>query len=449
MQRNRVYNLILYVVLMSIITIFLYTASNIPLSADTATEAELQALQAQIQDRGDRLSEIEREIAEFESALQEVGAERSTLENAIRQLELERSKVQAEIRRTQNQIDTTSLTITKLQAQINDTESSLESIRTGLADGIRTIHQTSDDSLVTILLKNDRLTDFWQDLENRQTGQDSLTSKALELNTLKESLIDHQNDAERQKNTLVSLQNQYNDQNLVLSNNRAEQAELLSATRNEEDSYQQLLSERRAAREQIVREVREFESRLQFILDPNTIPQPGTTVFDWPLENIRITQLFGGTEFAARNASVYGGRAYHPGVDFGAPRGTPIYAPLAGVVRSTGNTDAVPGCLSWGKWILVDHPNGLATLYAHLDVISSTSGQRVNQGDIIGYTGNTGFSTGPHLHFTVYVSEAVTVRQFNEIRSTTSCGAATTPIAATEAYLDPMLYLPPHSAQPR
>jgi len=62
--------------------------------------------------------------------------------------------------------------------------------------------------------------------------------------------------------------------------------------------------------------MREFESKLQFILDPNTIPTPGTQVFSWPLANIIITQFFGGTEFATRNASIYGGRAYHPGVDF-------------------------------------------------------------------------------------------------------------------------------------
>jgi murein DD-endopeptidase MepM/ murein hydrolase activator NlpD len=189
--------------------------------------------------------------------------------------------------------------------------------------------------------------------------------------------------------------------------------------------------------------MRDFESKLQFILDPNTVPAPGTRVFDWPLKNVIITQLFGGTEFAARNASVYGGRAYHPGIDLGTPRGTPIYAPLTGVVRATGNTDIVPGCYSWGKWTLLDHANGLSTLYAHQDVISVSPGQKVVTGEIIGYSGNTGYSTGPHLHFTVYAKSGVTVRKFNEIKTVTSCGPASTPIAAADAYLDPMLYLPP------
>ena len=411
--------------------------------AEAQTDAEIQRLQQEIQDRTSRLDAIEREIAQYESALQEVGSERASLEQAIRQLELERGRVQADIRRTQNQIDTADLTIDKLTREINELEASINRLQSGLTENIRAAQKSNDDSFILVLLRNDSLSAFWSELEAKQAVRNTMTARLEDLQQLRSDLSNAQNQTESQRQQLVSLRNRYDDQNSVLANNRAEQSELLRATQNEEASYQQLLEERRLAREQIVREVRDFESQLQFILDPTTIPSPGTRVFDWPLENIRVTQLFGGSEFAQRNPSVYGGRAYHPGVDFGAPRGTPIYAPLAGTVRAVGNTDLVPGCYSWGKWTLVDHANGLSTLYAHQDVLSVTPGQRVGTGEIIGYTGNTGFSTGPHLHFTVYVTEAVSVRQFNEIRTTTSCGSATTPVAATEAYLDPMLYLPP------
>ena len=407
------------------------------------TEAEIQRLQQQIDDRNSRLGEIEQEIAEYEAALQEVGSERQSLEQAIRQLELERGRVEADIRRTQNQIDTADLTIDKLTREIRETEESISHLHNGLSENIRAAHQSTDDSFVIILLRNDSLSEFWNELESKQAIRNTMTGRLEELQQLRTELNESQEMTESQREQLVSLRNRYDNQTTLLANNRAEQAELLQATQNEEASYQQLLEERRRAREQIVQEMRDFESELQFILDPTTIPSPGTRVFDWPLDNIRITQLFGGSEFASRNPSVYGGRAYHPGVDFGAPRGTPIYAPLAGVVRAVGNTDLVPGCYSWGKWTLLEHANGLSTLYAHQDVISVSQGQRVSTGEVIGYTGNTGFSTGPHLHFTVYVSEAVSVRQFNEIRTTTSCGSATTPVAATEAYLDPMQYLPP------
>ena len=415
----------------------------LPISATAETDAEVERLQQEINARNDRLNEIEAEIAEYESALQEVGSERASLEQAIRQLELERSRVEADISRTENQIDTADLTIDKLTRELAQTQESIARLHNGLAENMRAELQSSDDSLVVLLLRNDSLAEFWNDLQGKQSIRNNMTTRVEELQALRNSLESTQDQTEEQRQELVSLRERYTNQTAVLSSNRAEQAELLQATQNEEQSYQQLLEQRRQAREQIIAEVRDFESELEFILDPTTIPQPGTRVFDWPLDNIRITQLFGGSEFASRNPSVYGGRAYHPGVDFGAPRGTPILAPLSGTVRATGNTDAVPGCYSWGKWTLVDHANGLSTLYAHQDVISVSAGQRFSTGDVIGYTGNTGFSTGPHLHFTVYATEAVTVRDFSEIRVSTSCGGATTPVAATEAYLDPMLYLPP------
>ena len=164
-------------------------------------------------------------------------------------------------------------------------------------------------------------------------------------------------------------------------------------------------------------------------------------MFRWPLDKVIITQYFSYTKFALQNAGVYKNNM-HNGIDLGAAVGTKIYAPLTGTVRATGNTDAVPGCYSWGQWVLVDHPNGLSTLYAHLSYIGVSAGQQLNTGDVIGYVGATGYATGPHLHFTVYVSAAVQVKRFNEFKAVTGCGAAFSPFSAIEGYLEPLDYLP-------
>lgn len=408
-----------------------------------AQVSEIERLQGQIQDRSSRLIEIEREIAKYTEDLKAVGAEKQTLQKAINQLELERKKVTAEISKTETLISSTDLEINKLILEIDRTEGDIDRTTSAISETIRSLYQAGDDSLIELLLRSSQLSEFWSSFEAHEAIASSMSDKVAELDSFKRLLEDQRSRSTDKRNSLVSLKNQYTDQTTVLANNKAERAKLLEVTKSEEANYQLLLSERREAREQIVKELRDFEAKLQFILDPNTIPTPGTKVFDWPLQNIIVTQYFGGSEFARRNPGIYGGRAYHPGVDFGAPRGTPIYAPLAGTVRATGNTDLVPGCYSWGKWTLVDHANGLSTLYAHQDTISVTAGQRVGTGEIIGYTGNTGYSTGPHLHFTVYAKDGVNVRQFNEIKTVTACGPATTPVAATEAYLDPMLYLPP------
>jgi len=405
--------------------------------------SEIDKLKTEIQDRNNRLAEIEAEIAKFEGQLVQVGAEKKTLQSAINKLELERKKVNAEISRTENLITSTDLEINKLVLEINRTEDDIQKAEDAIGSIIRAEYKANDSTLVELILEHDRLSEVWGTFEEYSNVRDTLSAKVSDLSTFHDLLEEKRGDSEQKRYQLSSLKHQYSSQNEVLTNTKQEQANLLEVTKSQEKNYQQLLAEQKTAQEQILKEIREYESKLQFYLDPNSVPQPGTAVFAWPLANFVITQYFGGTEFAARNPSVYGGRAYHPGIDLGAPRGTVIYAPLSGTVRATGNTDAVPGCYSWGKWTLIDHANGLSTLYAHQDVISVSAGQKVSTSDIIGYVGNTGYSTGPHLHFTVYAKDGVTVRKFNEIKTVTSCGPATTPIAATGAYLDPILYLPP------
>ena len=405
-------------------------------------EEEVERLQEEISDRNNQLQEIEAEINRYRQELQKVGAEKNTLQRAINQLELEKKKIQADINYTQNRIGATDLEIDKLTLEIGDTEEDIFRNEKAIGEILRRVNEIDDDSLVEALLRHENLSQFWGEIEELQQVRTVMGDEVQKLVTLKVLLENQHNENIEKREDLIDLKADYSNQRQVLVNNQVEKDALLTETENTETNYQRLLAQKQAARAQIERELREFESQLEFILDPSTIPAPGTTVFDWPLDNIRITQYFGGSEFAKRNPSVYGGRAYHPGVDFGASRGTKIHAPLSGTVRATGNTDLVSGCYSWGKWTLVDHANGLSTLYAHQDLISVSPGQKVGTGDVIGYTGNTGYSTGPHLHFTVYAKSGVEVRKFSDIKTVTNCGPAMTPVAATDAYLDPINYLP-------
>lgn len=422
-----------------IVSFFLYLGIRAtPLHA----ESEIDTLKNQISDRNKRLEEIEREIATYQTELKKVGGEKNTLQKAINQLELERKKVQADISYTQNKIGATDLEINKLSLEIEDTESSIDLNKHAIQETLLSLEQIDDDSLIEVLLQYNNLSDFWNKIDELSQIRKFIRQQVALLSEQKDLLTEKYDSNTEKRADLLDLKAQYTDQTKVLAGNKSEKDKLLSATKNQEVAYQKLLKEREAARALIIKELRDFESKLKFILDPNTVPPRGTAVFNWPVDHVIITQLFGGTEFAKQNATVYGGRPYHPGVDFGVPVGTKIKAPLSGTVRATGNTDAVSGCYSWGKWTLIDHSNGLSTLYAHQSVQSVTPGQTVQTGDVIGYSGNTGYSTGPHLHFTVYAQAGVSVRKFNEIKAVTSCGAATTPVAATDAYIDPMVYLP-------
>ena len=347
----------------------------------------------------------------------------------------------ADLNLTKNKVGTTDLEISRFNLDITKTEADIDLNHDALRNILQTINITDDNSLVENLLRYDNLSEFWTTVEELETVKTAVKFEVDSLKDLRDSLAENKTNSQARRRELISLRNQYDSQQQVLRNNQTTKNNLLKETKNEESNYQKLLKQKRVARELMLREIRNYEAQLKFILDPTSIPTPGTPVFAWPLDKVVITQQFGGTEYAKENPQVYG-RPHHNGIDLGASRGTPIKAPLSGTVRAVGNTDLVPGCLAWGKWTLIDHANGLSTLYAHQDVISVASGDRVKTGDVIGYIGNTGYSTGPHLHLTVYATAAVKVRKFNQIKEITSCGPASTPFAAHSGYLDPISYLP-------
>ena len=99
--------------------------------------------------------------------------------------------------------------------------------------------------------------------------------------------------------------------------------------------------------------------------------------------------------FAWRTSPFTGKREFHKGIDISAPRGTPIYAPARGAVTFSGRDG------SYGLSIRLKHNSSLSTRFAHLHRIAIKSGQMVTRGELIGYVGNTGRSTGPHLHYEV------------------------------------------------
>lgn len=131
------------------------------------------------------------------------------------------------------------------------------------------------------------------------------------------------------------------------------------------------------------------------ILDPNT-DWEGTGIFQWPLpESFTITSWFGYCE-----DPFTGEIAYHSGTDIAAPEGTPILAAADGTVTIANAIDSWGG--GYGYHIKVKHNDTYDTLYAHCSSICVTVGQEVKQGEIIGYVGTTGNSTGNHLHFEVW-----------------------------------------------
>lgn len=136
-------------------------------------------------------------------------------------------------------------------------------------------------------------------------------------------------------------------------------------------------------------------------LDNGGVPTVQPTVIAipsrMPVEGVRLS-----SDYGMRNHPVIGGRRAHKGVDLAGPTGTPVYATADGLVETAKNFS------SYGLYVRIEHGARLETRYAHMSRLAVAAGERVKKGDIIGYIGSTGRSTGPHLHYEVRIDgEAV------------------------------------------
>lgn len=408
--------------------------------APPAFSAPVVELREQIADRNQKIQELEAEIAQFQNELNEVAEERQTLQSAVRTLDISRNKLATNIRVTENRIDSTDLQIQELQIEIADKERRIEQGADALGETIRRMDAAEQRTLVEALLTHSSLSQFWAELASLAQFQKVIRQEIEDLTKLKQALAQQKSELEGKRTRLVDLKQELAGQKRALDATRREQNQLLQQTKNEEARYQELIAEKEAAHEQFEQELLRLSRELEFQLDPDTIPPVGQGILRWPVDDVFITQYFGNTEFATQNPQVYSGRG-HNGVDFRASPGTKIRAALAGTVIGTGNTDLQSGCFSFGKWVMIEHSNGLSTLYAHLSVIDASVGERVDTGEVIGYSGNTGYSTGPHLHFGVYATSGTRIVKLGDVKSRTNCSDVRVPVADINAYLNPLSYL--------
>ena len=420
-----------------IVIIFIFLGLSEPFYSSGATRVD--ELKNQITEKSTSISELEKEIQKYQTELNKVGEEKKTLNTEIYRLNLDQKKITTNINLTDNKIQSTSLAIQKLSIDIGDKERLITQNNTALAETIRIINKNDSDSLIEILLAQENLSDFWGDMDNLQSLQFVIKEKTLQLLSLRESLLGDKMETETKERELVGYKSQLADQKQIVEYNKTEKNQLLSVTKNKETTYLKTLEEKKRLMEEILQEINKLESQLKIEIDPNSLPDSAYGILHWPLDNIYVTQFFGKTPFATSNPQVYNGNG-HPGIDFRASSGTRVLSALDGVVKGTGNTDSVPPkCYSYGKWVLIEHNNGISTLYAHLSIIKVNQGDVVNTGDIIGYSGNTGYSTGPHLHFGVYASKGVQITKFS---NSINCKDKYIPLAPHDAYLNPMSYLP-------
>lgn len=405
----------------------------VPAVSFGATAAELQD---KISTQNKAIDAAQAQIARYQDQLNQLGSQKNTLANTIKILDLQSQKLAADIKLTEDKISATNLKLSSLGVSINVTTSNIDDLHSAIGKSLREMNERDQKTLIQALTSKETFSEVWHEAAESQSFRNEIQDQTDQLKVKKVSLIADKTDVEKAKADLVHLKGQLRDQKIINDNNKADQAALLKATKNQESAYQKLVAAKEAEVDALQADIDNYESQLQYILDPKSLPKSGHGTFLWPLDIVKITQLFGKTAFSGRLYAT----GTHSGVDFGASIGTPVKAMAPGVVLGSGNTDTACPSMFYGKWILIKYDNGLTAVFGHLSLVKSETGARVYPGEVVAYSGKTGHATGPHLHVSVFPSDGVKISTFKS--SACRGRMLTIPSAAHNAYLDPMLYLP-------
>ncbi|MEK7560536.1 MAG: peptidoglycan DD-metalloendopeptidase family protein [Patescibacteria group bacterium] len=436
------------------LAVFVFFLLGVPMLARGETTDNLQS---QIDAKTAEIEQLEKEAAQFRLAIQEKKGEAETLKAALQRIERAIKKLTLDISVTKKNIEKTELEMTRLAGDITISAERQRRLQSGLGAMLRALAEFERESPLTAMFAERGITEFFRRLDTIALVNKNILLTIDATRGVRRVLEQKKSATETKNAELENLGRKLATQSSIQRSEKKERETLLSLTRLEEKKYQRMLADRENRRRALEREIEDIETQIRISIDPASLPPKKSGVLASPLPDFSrescwkngtitaancITQFFGNTDFAAQGA--YNGKG-HNGADFRADIGTPTFAAEEGTVAALGDTDAVDinqgaGCAgaSYGKWVLIRHPNNLSTLYAHLSAIEAREGQNIGRGGRIGFSGKSGYATGPHLHLTVFPTKAVEIKSF----PSRVCGRTLTiPVADQRWYLNPLDYL--------
>ncbi|OGI20899.1 MAG: hypothetical protein A3J06_00805 [Candidatus Moranbacteria bacterium RIFCSPLOWO2_02_FULL_48_19] len=390
-------------------------------SVTEMTAAQKKALEKK-QDQKDALDARIKALLQIIALKNRQGA---TLNDQIQSLQAQANKLQLEIDFNQQKLEDLGESIIQLSSRIAEKETLMNSQRQILSELMRLYYSDYSDTATTLVFSSQETLSFFNQ-ENWTTEVSNKISELLDsIKTLRESLVNERTTLEEKKKEADTLQTQLSARNEYLESTKDNKAYLLAKTQAEVDKYDNLVDDLQRQRDEIESEIEELEAGKLDGLNLKDMPSFQKSLLAYPLKKFTVSQGYGKTKFS--KSAYKSGK--HNGIDFAAPTGTSIYTSLGGKVVGVGNN----GRYAYGKWVAIDHGNGLITLYGHMSSQSVSKGKKVDAGEKIGAVGSTGYSTGPHVHFSVFSAKSFELVQSKVVKN------LWIPIGAT---VNPSVYLP-------
>lgn len=372
-------------------------------SAQAKSSAELNKekdkIEAEIEEQEKKLSSLESQAADQQDYVDTLMVKVQLLQDKLDNLEDSRDALQSEIDTVQKRIDETQVEIDRAQAEIEAKQAEFDSVYEEYCQRLRAMYISGNVSMIEVLLESGDIgsiltrAQMVQSVSEQDSATlDELMTKMEEINQEREALAQKKIQLNEDKESLntrkQALQESIDEYNASKNELDAEVAECNAAIR--ELSSQQ--SEIKETIETNEARIREIDAEISAALSGSS-NKPGSDNY-----NPGTGQLAYPTSYRAISAGYpnYSNGSYHGGVDWPCPTGTAVHAADSGVV-----VIAKRLTYSYGQYILIDHGNGLSTLYAHNSSLAVSVGDKVSKGQIIAYSGETGNATGPHVHFEV------------------------------------------------
>jgi murein DD-endopeptidase MepM/ murein hydrolase activator NlpD len=376
-----------------LVALALVTAVVIPVATGAAAQ---QSTQQQLQQQASETGAAEQSARD---QLVQAQAERQRLDASLTSVTSQLAAANSRVAAAQADVDRLTFASMVLEGKATATRAKLEQAKHDVRRSAVLLYQHNDGAEMIGLL--DGTNGSGQIVEGKQylhRVSDKRQDDARRVTKLQSELAAEHDQIAQQQQTADAARAAANDEKAKLDALAAQQAQARDAASAAEENEGAKLDAARTQHDQAEAALQEESDRIAQQIQSQSqtsaeSPALGNGTFIWPVSG-PITSPFG-----YRTDPVTGATAFHAGIDIGASCGTPIKAAGTGVILEAGFNSG-----GYGNMTLINHGAGLSTLYGHQSSIIVSVGQSVTQGQVIGYVGSTGKSTGCHLHFEVRVN---------------------------------------------
>lgn len=334
-------------------------------------DTELQDIQGQIDESRATQESWQTIITDIAEKLKTIQAELDEATRKLKSIQNEQAQINAQIKHLEEEIRKAEIELRARQAILNKR--------------VRAIYMHGQLSYVEVILGAKSFSDFANRLELLKRIIRSDFSLIQEIQRKKAAIEAKKAEIEQEKLRLDQLEAEAQKVHDEVNAKKAEQQKVLDHAKTQQEAAKQMEADL-IARSNEIREI--IRSRTQSAAGSDQIVH-GSGTFIWPCSG-PITSPFG-----YRTHPIFGTTIYHSGIDIAVDYNTPIHAADGGTIILAG------WCGGYGNAVIIDHGNGLQTLYGHNTSVAVSEGQVVSQGQVVAYSGSTGYSTGPHCHFEV------------------------------------------------